>query len=328
MSPGELSLGLMESVVPLSVDHIESCPDIGPDCFGPSPPQPYWHHVREVVSESAFDASYAITSSFAIDTRWAIRIVDVKPTYAELDGAPKSVTNDIHHHKETLGGVTDPWLLARIVAAKAGFVSIARFGLSFPLGKTIPDPYELTREGKWHEHVQVGAGTFIPIVDFGLAYTIAPVTMSLSGTGLFNWYANSKGYQAPARFYLSHRVAVGFLHDVLKPFAEVSLAHEGEEYWHGAVGAEGSNIRTEIYVGGGVGWQFYERWSLEASASGRVASLTSAPTFASAGTFSLALTTSFDLARSRPSLAGVSEKQVAPHIVERRHDGIVEFEKD
>jgi hypothetical protein len=328
MSPGELTLQLEQSIVPLSVSHIEGCPDLGPACSSAVPPTPYYHHVDELVSETAVDASLAITPWFGLDTRWSVRIVDVSPSYSELDGAPKSVPDDIHHHDETIGGVTDPWLLARFAAVTGSFVSVGRLGLSLPLGKTVEDPYRLSRRGLWHEHVQVGTGTVVPIVGLSLAYTVAPVTIGLGGTGFFSMFESSKGYRAPPRFYFDHRVSVTLLDGVLTPFAQAILAHEGEEYWHGDVGEEGSNIRTEIYVGGGLGWRFYDRWSLEGSASGRVASLTDAPTFKSAGTFSLALSTSFDLWGSGAgSATGASERAIAPRIVERRHDGIVEFEK-
>lgn len=226
-------------------------------------------------------------------------------------------------------GVTDPWLLARLATTDGPFVAIARFGFSFPVGKTQPDPYELGREGKWHEHIQDGTGTLVPIVGFGLAYTFAPVTIGLGGTGFFNAYENSDGDRAPPRFYLNHRVSVGLLDHVLTPFVEATLAHEGEEYWHGQIGGEGSNIRTEIYLGGGLGWRLSDVWSMEGSASGRMASLTDAPTFKSAGTFSLSITAAFDpwdTAEEKEQKAEAA-KEAAPHIVERRHDGIVEFEK-
>ncbi len=267
-----------------------------------------------------------ITPWFGFDTRWSLRVVGVHPTYTELDGRPKSVPNEIHHHEETVGGVTDPWLLARFAAAARNFISVARLGLSLPVGKTVPDPYALGREGRWHEHLQNGTGTFVPIVGLGLAFTIAPVTIGLGGTGFFSSYESAQHYRAPARFYVSHRVSVGLLKGALTPFGEATLAHEGEEYWHGAIGGEGSNVRTEIYVGGGLAWRLDARWSIEGAASGRVASLTDAPTFKSAGTFTLALSSRFDLWGGRAPEASV-EKAVAPSIVERRHDGIVEFEK-
>ncbi len=329
MSPGELTLELDQSIVPLSVSHVEGCPDLGPTCAGAVKPTAYYHHVDELIAETALSASLAITPYFGIDTRWSVRIVDVNPTYSELDGTPKSVPDDIHHHSETLGGVTDPWLLARFAAVKGSFVSVARLGLSFPLGKTVADPYRLSRAGKWHEHVQLGTGTFVPIVGLSLAYTVAPVTIALGGTGLFSAYESSKGYRAPARFYFDQRVSVALLDGALTPFAQATLGHEGEDYWHGDIGGEGSNVRTEIYVGGGLGWRFYEGWSVEGSARGRVASLTDAPTFKSAGTFTLGLSTSFDLWKTAAEKAAKTDanEPIAPHIVERRHDGIVEFEK-
>src|SRR5439155_26018060 len=102
---------------------------------------------------------------------------------------------------------------------------------------------------------------------------------------------------------------------------EVTLAHEREEYWHGLPPAEGSNVRTELYVGGGLGWRFYRNWTVEGTARGRVAALTAAPTFRQSGVFSLALSTSFDLWGTR------REPSTAPQVEERRHDGIVEFTK-
>lgn len=283
------------------MSHVAECPDLGAACVTASPPAPYVHHVKEIVAESSFDASLALTSWFAVDTRWSVRMVRVIPTYAELDGRPKSVPDDIHHHDETVGGVTDPWLLARFGAAKGPFVSTARLGLSLPVGQTVADPYALGREGRWHEHLQQGTGTFVPIVSFGLAYTVAPaktvapVTLTLGGTGLFNAYENAKRYRAPVRAYLNHRVSVGLVGEALRPFVDATLAHEGEEYWSGRVGGEGTNVRTELYLGGGLGVRVAKGWDLEAKASGRVASFTDAATFRSAGVFSLALTAKLDV---------------------------------
>lgn len=307
----------------MKVSHVAECPDLGPRCFSSGPPPvPYNHHVEQFLAETVLDTSLALADWFAIDMRWSLRIVDVNPSYSELDGTPKSVPNDIHHHDETLVDVTDPWLLARFAAVKGRFVSIARLGLSFPVGRTEEDPYELARQGKWHEHLQAGTGTFVPIVGFGMSYAIAPVVIGLGGIALFNAFGNSKGYRAPARGYISQRTSISLFDNILVPFAELSLAHEGEEYWHGHRGLEGSNVRTEVYVGGGVGWRFIDTWTLEAAARGRVATLTDAPTFNQYGLFSLALSTSVDLwTQGEGTVAG------QPTIRETRHDGIVEFEK-
>jgi len=315
--------------VPLTVDHVEGCPDLGPECAGPRPPVAYRHHVDELVAQTSFDASLDLTSWLGLDLHASIRLVKVDPTYSELDGTPKSVPNDIHHHNELTGGVGDPWLLARVGAVAGDFVTVARAGLSFPVGRTVEDPYELGREGEWHEHLQEGTGTFVPILGAGFAYRIAPVTIALGGTAFFNAYENAKRFRAAPRLYVNHRVSVSFLDGVLTPFVEATFAHEGEEYWHGQIGGEGSNVRSEIYLGGGLGWRMDDTWSLEGSASGRLASLTDAPTFESAGTFSLAVAATFDLWDTDEERAAraAAEEPVVPGIIEHEHDGVVEFEK-
>jgi hypothetical protein len=317
IQPGELALRLEQSIVPLTAEHVADCPDLGPECANAVKPVPYRHHVNQLIAETVLDASLGITPWFAIDTRWSMRITDVRPRYSELDGTPKEVPNDIHHHRETLVDVTDPWLLARFAAVKGPFLTVARFGASFPVGRTVPDPYQLGQQGASHEHVQSGTGTVVPIVGFGAAYTRGMFTGALGGIGFFNFYENAKGFRAPARLYGTGRVALAFLERTLLPFVEVTFAHEREEYWHGLPPLEGSNVRSEVYLGGGVGWRFYKSWTIEAIARGRVASLTEAPTFRQAGVFSLALSTSFDLWGKRPG----------PQIEERRHDGVVEYIK-
>jgi hypothetical protein len=306
--------------VPLSVDHIEDCPDLGPRCAGPVKPTPYWHHVKELVAETALDATLGITPYFSVEARWSLQITDVSPTYSELDGTPKLVPNDIHHHDETLVDVTDPWLLAQLAGVKGNLVSVARLGLSLPVGRTVPDPYVLGREGKSHEHVQSGTGTFVPIVGFAAAYAVAPVTIGLGGMAFFNLSTNEHGYRAPARLFVDHRVSVSLLGGRVTPFVDATFSHAGEEYWHDVMGLEGTTVRTEIYLGGGVDWAFRRRWNVEASVRGRVASLTDAATFSSPGVFGLALWTTFPL--------WGAETKAPTRIRETRHDSVVEFEKE
>jgi hypothetical protein len=314
----------------MTVSHVAECPDLGPECFdGGPPPTPYNHHVDQAIAETVLDTSLGMTDWFALEMRWSLRIADVNPSYSELDGTPKQVPNDIHHHDETLVDVTDPWLLARFAAVSGRFVSIARLGFSLPVGRTEEDPYALGRQGKSHEHLQAGTGTFVPIAGFGMAYAIAPVILGLGGIAFFSAYENAKGFRAPWRAYASQRTSVSLLDDALRPFGELTLAHEGEELWQGRPGLEGSNVRTEIYAGLGVAWRFHAAWTLEAAARVRVATLTDAPTFEQHGLFSLGLSTSFDLWDTEDE-RGADEAAAegpGPTIRERRHDGVIEFEK-
>ncbi len=321
--------------MPMSVSHVAECPDLGPECFGGGPrPTPYNHHVDQVMAETVLDISIGITPNLAIDARWSLRVVDVSPTYSELDGTPKQVPDDIHHHDETLVDLTDPWLLARVGAVHGRLVSVARLGVSLPVGRTEPDPYALGREGKSHQHLQAGTGTVVPIVGFGLAYTVAPVTVGLGGIGFFNLTEADNGFRAPVRMYASHRVSVALLEGLITPFADVSLAHEGEEYWQGEVGLEGSNVRTEVYLGGGLGWRFAETWGVEGTVRARVATLTDAASFTQYGLFSLALSKRFDLWDTAAERAAAADAEAeserrpeGPRIEERHRDGVIEFEK-
>jgi hypothetical protein len=321
----------------MTVSHVADCPDLGPQCFnGASAPAPYNHHIDQLMAESVFDASLGITPWLAIDTRWSLRVADVNPTYSELDGTPKEVPDDIHHQDETLVDVTDPWLLGRLASVQGNLVGVLRMGASFPVGRREPDPYALGREGKSHEHLQAGTGTVVPIVGFGVAYTVGrgtnvPVTLGLGGIGFFSAYENDEGFQAPVRLYASHRVAVSFLDGRLSPFAEGTLAHEGEEFWNGEVGLEGSNVRTEVYVGGGLEYRFYDAWAVEPTTRARVATLTDAPSFKSFGIFSLSVSTGFDLwdtKAERSEEPAAPQDEPGPKIHERNKGGVIEFEKD
>jgi hypothetical protein len=185
----------------------------------------------------------------------------------------------------------------------------------------------LGREGKSHEHLQAGTGTVVPIIGVGLSLRLAedtstPVTLALSGTGLLNVYENDEGFRAPSRLYANQRVSVAFLDGQLNPFVEGTFAHETEEYWQGEVGLEGTNVRSEVYVGGGLAWRFAENWSADLAARGRIATLTHAPTFTNYGVFSLGISTRFSL------WGGEAPADAAPAIRERRDKGETVFEKE
>jgi hypothetical protein len=281
--------------------HLATCPDLGPECKGSPPPTPYYHHVGLFTSEISLDASYGLTPWLAAEVRFALRIVDTKPTYSELDGRPKLVPNDIHHHDATLAGPADPWLVLRFGAARGKFTTAARLGVSLPLGRTQPNPYALAEEGKWHEHTQFGAGTFLPIIGLGLSYAFDPVELSASGLALFSLYENGYGYRAPSSFFFSVRATMPFRSGTLRPYLAADLPHQTDELWSGAIGAEGPTARTELLLGAGVSWEFRAPWSVDLGLRAKVASFTDAATFKYPGLLQLGIGTHFDFARKEAS---------------------------
>ena len=279
-----------------TADHVAECPDLGPDCAGPVPPAPFYHHVTLFTTDIGLDGSYGLSSWLAAELHLGVRLVDTTPTYTELDGTPKSVPHDPHHHDETLFGPTDPWFLLRFGARAGKLVTAARIGGSLPIGRTEPNPYVLGAEGKWHEHIQFGTGTFEPIVGLGLSYDTGPVRLDLSGMAFFSLYENGKGYRGPSRGFATVRAAVPLRGATIRPYVEALLRHESEEYWDGLPGLEGTNVKTELILGGGLAWTFADPWFADLGVQVRVASFTDAPVFSYPGILSFGLGTRFDLA--------------------------------
>jgi hypothetical protein len=278
-----------------TTSHVEDCPDLGPQCNQALPPKPYRHHIALFMDETAVDASYGLASWAAIEARFAVRVADVRPSYFELDGTPKTVVNDIHHRRETLVGPADPWLLARAGASTGKLVTAARLGVTLPIGNTVPDPYIFGREGLPHEHIQFGTGTFVPIVGGGLTYTTTSVVLSVAALGFFNVYENGDGFRAPMRAFGTTRAAVPLPALKFRPYVALDFAHEGRERWHGVDGAE-SYIRNDLLGGGGIEWEFAKDWQVEVGARARLVTFSSGVVLDYPGTLSFGVSSHFDVA--------------------------------
>jgi hypothetical protein len=273
--------------------HVAECPDLGPECNGPVAPVPYRHHIDLFMTETSLDAAWGVRPWLAVEARMSVRSVAITPTYSELDGTPKDVPNDIHHHDETLVGITDPWLVLRTGAAAGRFVTAARVGVTLPFGSTVEDPYALGARGLWHEHTQFGAGTVMPVVGGGVSYLGERVEVALTLLGFFGLAENAKGFRAPSRFFVGARGTFPLLEGKVRPFAAVDVAHEGKELWHGLPGLEGSFAQTTLLAGGGLAWVFADPWSVELGARARVARFSEGASFEYPGILQLAISTRF-----------------------------------
>lgn len=128
---------------------------------------------------------------------------------------------------------------------------------------------------------------------------------------------------------MGHRVAVALFDGRLTPALSLRFTRDSEEYWHGAIGGEGSMERADLLLGGSLTWRFFDRWWVSGAALGKLASLGDAATFDSPGTFSLAVGTTYDLWDTddeRRARGETIEEDVRIRRTER--DGVVEFEKD
>jgi hypothetical protein len=286
-----MSLSMLEG----TASHLATCPDLGPQCSARVPPTPYYHHVSLFMAEHAIDAAYGLEPWLAVEVRVPFRVVKTKPTYTSLEGQPITVTNDPHHHDETIGSFADPWLVLRFGGARGKLTTAARVGVSLPIGKTQPNPYILGEEGKWHEHTQFGSGTFMPIVGLGVAYALGRVHLSGSALGIWSFYEDRYGYRAPSRAIFSVRSTFRFLDGALRPYVAVDVPHQTDDLWSGSIGAEGPTARTDLLIGGGIAWVFHAPWTVELGLRARVAEFTNAASFDYPGTLQIGLSSHFDL---------------------------------
>ena len=202
---------------------------------------PEWHDVTLYFSEVRLHAAYSFTDWLAIDLLWSLRVVVQRFVLEDLAtrmpiASPFGI--ELHHRNETLVGLTDPWLSLRGGKQLGPWSFIFRAGLTFPVGATVPNPFELAREGKEHEHIQFGTGTFDPFVEVELRRVIGHFTVSADLLGNVTLYQNTNGYRA------GDQLAIG-LHEL-----ELAPAGKGALVLVEQVG-QGLLVLVVIFAGGG-----------------------------------------------------------------------------
>lgn len=160
-------------------------------------------------------------------------------------------TQDIHHRNETLVGLGDAWVLAAASREVGAWSVTGRAGVSVPLGRTEENPFALGREGRTHQHVQFGTGTWDPIAGLMVGRRFGEIAVTASVLGRFPLGENGHGYRAGRRVYVS------LLGDrrIRGPWrANVALdgARESAERWDGRIEEEGNLGRTDLLISAGV----------------------------------------------------------------------------
>jgi thiol-disulfide isomerase/thioredoxin len=263
VDPNHLRLDLSIVASRAVAVHDEACPDIGPICTVRAEP-PQRHHTTLLASDLRLFAEYGIVPGLALQAVLPLRIIGTRTSYTDLLDQPISPDyQNIHHRNETLAGLGDAQLLLHRGFKLPGVALSARLGVSVPLGEVHEDPWALAAQGLPHEHIQLGTGTWDPVL--ALDASTQAGAFALAGfAGLqAPLYQGPQGYRAGVRSQAGIAVSRPFDAVTLRLSAEV--LHERPERWHGRVPMdEGNQGRTDLYVAPGVSWNFTGEWMVTA----------------------------------------------------------------
>jgi hypothetical protein len=205
-----------------------------------------WHVQDITLANTSLAAEYGLARGVGLALASFYRQVHARVRFQDEARAPVVLpSGDIHHRNETLRGPGDPWAMV-VVGGGVGAWSIAgRAGVSVPLGRTEPNPFELGRRGLPHQHIQFGTGTWDPIVGLALGRRFTWATLVASAQARLVAYANGHGYRAGDRYdgsaFIERRLGARW-----RVQGGFDVGHEAAERWSGIVEEEGNLGRTDV----------------------------------------------------------------------------------
>ena len=205
-----------------------------------------------LVGEMALTAARGLRQDVGVELVLPVRMVRSRIRYEDLNRQPFTPPPDYHHRNETLNGVGDPRLFAHFGGIVGAWSYGARAGVSVPLGRTEPNPFELGRLGLPHQHVQFGTGTWNPMFFAGVARSFGHVQVEGAGLARLSLYENSHGYRAGNLY----NVSVNASRQLIRRwggYLGLNLTREEAERWSGRLEEEGNLGRRDLSLGAGVG---------------------------------------------------------------------------
>lgn len=154
------------------------------------------HRIRLELFHTDLSVAYGLSEKLLISARLPWDLKDQRVSYQTLSGEPYDPPyGDIHHRTERLDGVGDGELGVSFAPAP-GWVAGA--GLMLPFGRTEPDPIELGRLGRKHEHIQFGSGTVDPKLSLQWSRPVGRIQVAASVDARIPLYENRHGFRPPA----------------------------------------------------------------------------------------------------------------------------------
>ncbi len=252
-------------------EHEEDCPDIGPICsVRAEPPQ---RHVTELwLTELRLLGEYGLAPGWAVQGSLPLRVIRTTTRFTNLAGEPVTLDyQNIHHRDETLAGLGDAQLFVHRGLGLGPLKLGLRVGVSLPIGVVHDNPYLLGDQGLPHEHVQMGTGTFDPVLGLDLSHAFTGFSLSGFVQTQVPLYSGPTGYRAGARgtagLLASSKLGL------TAPDFRLALigVHEWAERWNGEVPlSDGNQGKTDLFLGPGVTLPFGKDWSVSLDVRARI----------------------------------------------------------
>jgi thiol-disulfide isomerase/thioredoxin len=300
--PGRLTLNLTTGILPIQSEEVLQ------EAQGP-----VLYDTRLVLLETRLAAEYAWSPYFAFALSAPYRVVDVDVTHRDpATGEPIAPPTSIHSRTERIDGIGDLQAFVRYARDLGAFRLFVRGGTSIPLGSTEEDPHLLGSIGQEHQHIQLGTGTFIPLVAAEIQRAITPrITAGMWTLAQLSLYDNDQGFRAGDRISAGVYGASGFGLKTLTFNAGLEGHGETAETWQGVVYEdEGNAGRFDLMVGGGVAWRPMRNFAVVADVRVPVYSHVVGPQLDYGVVAGFGVVGTFDLKR-RPTYRGLDEKPIA-----------------
>jgi hypothetical protein len=248
LASGEVRASAAASGTALNVVHQAGCA-VPADCHD-LPVQPLHLHDQDIYpGELRATVEVGLGSAWGLEAHLPLRLTHTRIRYRTPDGAPyQPLDPGVHHRNETLVGAGDPWLLARTGLTLGAFQLTGRLGVSLPVGRIEENPFALGMMGKRHQHIQLGTGTFDPVLGLDLSRTVAAIELSLYGQAQLAVYQGRRGYQAGNRYFFGAQAGRRVVGRLVAGLG-LDLLHEGAERWDGAIQQDGNLGRSELLAG-------------------------------------------------------------------------------
>lgn len=244
------------------MSHIAQCPEDNPLVCAQENIPPYVHDQRIAWFRSDLGVQLGLGTGWQVGAAVPFDVRMLRIRYETLDGEPyDNPYPNIHHRNETQWGAVDGRLTVQRFARAGKAVIGGGVGTTLPLGATEADPYRLTAQGLEHQHLQMGSGTFVPMLQLQ-AFGQGERWGGLGQADLkLPVYANAKGFRPPLAATLGGGPSLR-LSPKVQAFGTAELLFAGPERWHGD--AHGGSLAVVAGLGGV--WRVADSWSLQGQA--------------------------------------------------------------